>query len=324
MPRPSPVAAYAKLLVVSLLALALAACDPAPQPGGVVESGAPPTPTPVLTATFAPTSTPAAAAARTPTATPTPTLTRTPTRTPTLSGPTPTPALRSTPNPAATHTPTPAAIATAVPAPTATHTPNPTVAPAPTPTAGASPAPPPTPTSVPPPAGFDPEDYFRGKEVRIVANSSSGGGTHRQASLVAAFVGRHIPGSPSVLLSNQPDRPMEYVFAATMAPKDGTYISFTSSLQVEFGFDETTGNIKLSTFQAVGSTTTPPKRTFWLPPGTPDYIAEILANAFEKALTTDQGLISALTSVSDEPINWLGRDELQALTLELEREFQSS
>ena len=157
-----------------------------------------------------------------------------------------------------------------------------------------------------------------------MANSLPGDDTDTQARVIAAFIGQHIPGNPRVLVTDQPDKQLEYLFAATTAPKDGTYISFTSTLQIEFGFEEATRYIKRSTFQAIGSPATPPERTFWLPPGTPDHIAGVIAAAFEKALTTDQELIEGLTSLSDEPINWLGRDALQALTLERERQFGGS
>ena len=180
------------------------------------------------------------------------------------------------------------------------------------------------PTPVPLPLGFDPEDYFRDKTVRIVANSLPGDDTDTQTRVMAAFMGQHIPGNPRVLVTNQPDKQLEYVFAATTAQNDGTYISFTSTLQIESGFEETTRYIKRSTFQAIGSLTTPPQRALWLPPGTPYHIAGVIAAAFEEASTTDQELIARLTSISGEPINWLGRDALQAVTLERERQFGGS
>ena len=65
------------LLALTLLALALAACDSAPPTVGVVETGARPTPTPTETATPEPTPTPTFTP--TSTATPTPTPTPTPT-----------------------------------------------------------------------------------------------------------------------------------------------------------------------------------------------------------------------------------------------------
>lgn len=118
----------------------------------------------------------------------------------------------------------------------------------PTPTAA------PAATAPPAPAGFDAADYFGGKTIRIVANSSPGGGTDTQGRVMAAFMQRYIPGNPRVVFTNQPNKPLEYLFAATQAPKDGTYISWNSTPQLDFGFNESTQFIKRSTFQAIGST----------------------------------------------------------------------
>ena len=169
-----------------------------------------------------------------------------------------------TPTPPPAATPTPEAMTETEPAPTAeammekepTPTPAPTdsgsTAPQPAPTA--TPVPAPTATPVPPPPGFDAAEYFGGKTVRIVANSSPGGGTDTQGRVMAAFMRQYIPGNPRVVFTNQPNKPLEYVYAATEAPKDGTYISWNSTPQLDFGFSENGQYIKRSTFQAIGST----------------------------------------------------------------------
>ena len=66
--------------------------------------------------------------------------------------------------------------------------------------------------------GFDAAGYFGGKTIRIVANSSPGGGTDTQGRVMAAFMQRYIPGNPRVVFTNQPNKPLEYLFAATLAP----------------------------------------------------------------------------------------------------------
>lgn len=165
---------------------------------------------------------------------------------------TPTPAEAMTPDP----TPTPVDSGTTAPAPTATPTPadSGTTAPAPAPTA--TPVPDPTATPTPPP-GFDAAEYFGGKTVRIVANSSPGGGTDTQGRVMAAFMSQYIPGNPRVVFTNQPNKPLEYIYSATQAPKDGTYISWNSTPQLAFGFQESTQFIKRSTFEPLGSTIDP-------------------------------------------------------------------
>ena len=97
------------LLALTLLALALAACDSAPPTVGVVQVEVRPTPTPTPTVTPTPTPTPVFLAA--------PTLTAMPAPTPiaTLS---PTLTLMPTPTPTPAPTPTPSLTPTATPAPT--------------------------------------------------------------------------------------------------------------------------------------------------------------------------------------------------------------
>jgi hypothetical protein len=71
---------------------------------------------------------------------------------------------------------------------------------------------------------------------------------------MAAFIGKYIPGKPRIVFQNQPNKPKEYLFAATEAPKDGTYISWNSTPQLDYGFTEAGNFIKRSTFQFIGAT----------------------------------------------------------------------
>ncbi len=177
----------------------------------------------------------------------------------------------ATPRPAATPTPADAVMEEPTQAPADAMMGEPTPTPADAmmeePTTDADPAPTPTPRPAPtatstPPPGFDAAEYFRGKTVRIVANSSPGGGTDTQGRVMAAFMSDHIPGNPRVVFTNQPNKPLEYIYSATEAPKDGTYISWNSSPQLNFGFNESTRFIKRSTFEPLGSTIDPTRA--WL------------------------------------------------------------
>ena len=78
---------------------------------------------------------------------------------------------------------------------------------------------------------------------------------------MASYLGKYIPGQPRVVFTNQPNKPQEYIFDATRAPKDGTYISWNSTPQLDFGFREDTKFIRRSTFEFVG-TTIDPTRAF--------------------------------------------------------------
>ena len=147
-------------------------------------------------------------------------------------------------------TPTSAPVATATPVPTATATLAPGV---PTPT----PAPPtatPVPAAATPTPSFDAAAYFEGKTIRIMANSNPGGGTDSQGRVMSAFMSKWLPGNPRVIFSNNGNKPLEYLFSATEAPKDGTYISWNSTPQLNFGFEADTNFIKRSTFQFLGAT----------------------------------------------------------------------
>ena len=152
----------------------------------------------------------------------------------------------------------PTATPTTAPEPTATATPEPTATPlppgatAPPPTATPT-SPPPEPTATPQP-GWDAAEYFRGKTIRLVANSSPGGGTDTQGRVMASFLSKWIPGNPRVVFTNSPNKPLAYVFSGTRAPKDGTYISWTSTPQFENGYGDDTQFIKQSSFEFIGAT----------------------------------------------------------------------
>jgi len=81
--------------------------------------------------------------------------------------------------------------------------------------------------SVPVQSFADPvEDFYRGKRVTIYVGSSSGGGTDLYGRLLARYLGKHIPGQPSVTVVNMPGANglvLANQLHRTM-PKDGTAI----------------------------------------------------------------------------------------------------
>ena len=111
-------------------------------------------------------------------------------------------------------TPTPRPTATPVPQPEATPTPAPTPTPLPpgatpppptsTPTPAPQPAPTATPTPVPPPPGFDAEQYFGNKTIRIAVGASPGGGYDTFSRIVAAAAERYFPESTRFVVQNLP------------------------------------------------------------------------------------------------------------------------
>jgi tripartite-type tricarboxylate transporter receptor subunit TctC len=71
------------------------------------------------------------------------------------------------------------------------------------------------------------EDFYKGRTVSLVIGYSPGTGYDIYARLLARFIGRHIPGTPTVIAQNMPGagslKAANYVY--TVAPKDGSVIA---------------------------------------------------------------------------------------------------
>jgi tripartite-type tricarboxylate transporter receptor subunit TctC len=70
---------------------------------------------------------------------------------------------------------------------------------------------------------------FRDKNVTIGIGSSAGGGLDTYGRLVSRHLGKHLPGNPSVVVSNMPGAGGNVVANNlwTTAPKDGTFMGIT-------------------------------------------------------------------------------------------------
>jgi tripartite-type tricarboxylate transporter receptor subunit TctC len=70
-------------------------------------------------------------------------------------------------------------------------------------------------------------DFYRGKTIAFIVGFGPGGGYDLYPRLFARFLGRHVPGNPSVVVQNMEGagsvRAANYVFA--VAPKDGTVVA---------------------------------------------------------------------------------------------------
>jgi len=70
------------------------------------------------------------------------------------------------------------------------------------------------------------DDFFRGKQIRMIVGSDSGGGYDAYARLIARHWVDFIPGRPTMIVQNLPGagglKSMNYI--ATSAPADGTVI----------------------------------------------------------------------------------------------------
>ena len=69
-------------------------------------------------------------------------------------------------------------------------------------------------------------EYYAGKTIELIVGAPPGGGYDIYARTVGRYLGRHIPGEPSVVVKNMPGagsaKAAQYI--ATIAPKDGTSI----------------------------------------------------------------------------------------------------
>ena len=87
------------------------------------------------------------------------------------------------------------------------------------------------------PAMADPvADFYARKSIRVLIGFSTGGGYDLYARVLARYMGKYIPGNPTLLPENMPGagslRAANYLYAA--APKDGTVIgTFSRGLLME-------------------------------------------------------------------------------------------
>lgn len=69
-------------------------------------------------------------------------------------------------------------------------------------------------------------DFYRGKTVRVIVGYGSGGSYDLYGRLAVEFLGRHIPGNPTVITVNMPGaggfKAVDYLYK--VAPQDGTHL----------------------------------------------------------------------------------------------------
>jgi tripartite-type tricarboxylate transporter receptor subunit TctC len=67
-------------------------------------------------------------------------------------------------------------------------------------------------------------DFYRGRQVNVIVGFGPGGGYDVYARLLARYIGKYIPGNPTVVVQNMPGagslRAANYIYS--VAPKDGT------------------------------------------------------------------------------------------------------
>src|SRR5450631_1371270 len=73
-------------------------------------------------------------------------------------------------------------------------------------------------------------DFYRGKTMKMIIGYGPGGGYDLYGRLAAEFLGRHIPGNPTIVPENMPGggslKAIGYLYQ--VAPQDGTYLGSVS------------------------------------------------------------------------------------------------
>ena len=71
------------------------------------------------------------------------------------------------------------------------------------------------------------DPFFKGKTINLVVGYSAGGGYDQYARLAARHLGRHIPGTPNIIVQNMPGAASikSVLYLDTVAPRDGSVIT---------------------------------------------------------------------------------------------------
>lgn len=74
-------------------------------------------------------------------------------------------------------------------------------------------------------------DFYKGKQITIIVGSSPGGGYDTYSRMIGRHMGRHVPGNPSIIVSNLPGAGGNVLANQLFAigPKDGTAIGAPQS-----------------------------------------------------------------------------------------------
>jgi tripartite-type tricarboxylate transporter receptor subunit TctC len=103
------------------------------------------------------------------------------------------------------------------------------------------------------------EEFYRGKTVKFVVGSNTGGSYDTYSRLLAQFMGRHIPGNPTLIVENLPGasgtKSAQYI--GEIAPKDGSIIGmFNQSMPQRQMFEPDQVHFDLAKFSWIGAMNT--------------------------------------------------------------------
>lgn len=100
------------------------------------------------------------------------------------------------------------------------------------------------------------EDFYEGKTVSLLVSSDTGGGYDSYSRLLARYIGKYLPGHPTVVVQNMPGggglRAAQNVYS--IAPKDGTTIgNLRASNMLDSILDIRGGDIDPTKFEWLGN-----------------------------------------------------------------------
>ena len=117
-------------------------------------------------------------------------------------------------------------------------------------------------------APADPASFYRGRTIQLLIGFGPTGGYDTYARTLARFMGKHIPGNPTIVPQNMPGagslKVANYIY--NVAPKDGTVIAtFARGLPMERLLGRTAGQqFDATKFTWIGSITDEPSVcAFW-------------------------------------------------------------
>src|SRR5688572_23902771 len=76
-----------------------------------------------------------------------------------------------------------------------------------------------------------PAEFYKGKTINLVTGFTAGGNYDLYARLLAEFMGKHIPGNPTVIVQNRPGAGSlnAAAYVIVVQPNDGLNIGFTAN-----------------------------------------------------------------------------------------------
>lgn len=123
-------------------------------------------------------------------------------------------------------------------------------------------------------------DFYRGKTLMLIAGFPPGGGYDANLRALSRYIGKNIPGEPTVTVSNMPGAGslQSANFLARSAPRDGTVLAmFSSSAAMEAIFENKAAAFDPRKFGWIGSMSQ--EVAFcgvWQGPNVPSTFAEML------------------------------------------------